>query len=154
MLMASRLLYGMARQRVLPPALGWVLPGRRTPWVAILFTTALAVGLVTFVGRVTALGGTTALLLLGVFTVVNVCCLVLRRDPQPHRHFRAPTALPILGALLCAYLVGPWTGRATEQYEIAGVLLAIGVVLWLVTWLINRAVYAKKTYVKDPAELE
>jgi amino acid transporter len=154
MLMASRLLYGMARQRVLPPALGWVLPGRRTPWVAILFTTALAVGLVTFVGRVTALGGTTALLLLGVFTVVNICCLVLRRDPQPHRHFRAPTALPILGALLCAYLVGPWTGRATEQYEIAGVLLAIGVVLWLVTWLINRAVYSKKTYVKDPAELE
>src|SRR5690606_29837957 len=31
MLMASRLLYGMANQRVLPTALGKVLPGRRTP---------------------------------------------------------------------------------------------------------------------------
>ena len=49
MLMASRLLYGMAKQRVLPPALGRVLEGRRTPWVAILFTTAIAVGLLAFV---------------------------------------------------------------------------------------------------------
>ena len=45
MLMASRLLYGMAKQQVLPPVLGRVLEGRRTPWVAILFTTVLAVGL-------------------------------------------------------------------------------------------------------------
>ena len=153
MLMASRLLYGMARQRVLPAGLGRVLPGRRTPWVAIIFTTLLAFGLVTLVGRISALGGTTALLLLGVFTVVNICCLVLRRDPQEHRHFRAPTVLPILGALLCAYLVGPWTGRATEQYTIAGILLAIGVVLWALTWAINRALYGRKTYLKDPAAL-
>jgi APA family basic amino acid/polyamine antiporter len=153
MLMASRLLYGMARQRVLPPGLGKVLPGRRTPWVAIIFTTLLAFGLVTLVGRVSALGGTTALLLLAVFTVVNICCLVLRKDTKDHRHFRAPTVLPILGALLCAYLVGPWTGRATEQYTIAGILLAIGVALWALTWVINRALWGRKTYVKDPAAL-
>jgi amino acid transporter len=154
MLMASRLLYGMANQRVLPRPLGRVLPGRRTPWVAIIFTTVLAVGLVTLVGRVTALGGTTALLLLGVFTVVNICCLILRRDPQPHQHFRAPTAVPVLGALCCAYLVGPWTGRNTEQYEIAGILLAIGVGLWALTWLANRALHAQKTYVRHPEDLD
>ena len=153
MLMASRLLYGMARQRVLPPVLGRVLPGRRTPWVAIIFTTLLAFGLVTLVGRVSALGGTTALLLLAVFTVVNICCLVLRKDRQSHQHFRAPTVLPILGALLCAYLVGPWTGRASEQYTIAGVLLAIGVGLWALTWVLNRAMCGRKTYVKDPEAL-
>ncbi len=44
MLMASRLLYGMARQEVLPPFLGKVHRGRQTPWAAILFTTAIAVG--------------------------------------------------------------------------------------------------------------
>jgi amino acid transporter len=65
MLMASRLLYGMSRERVLPEQLGMVHPTRRTPYVAILFTTALAFGLIAFVGRVPALGGTTALLLLG-----------------------------------------------------------------------------------------
>jgi APA family basic amino acid/polyamine antiporter len=154
MLMASRLLYGMARQRVLPPVLGKVLAGRRTPWVSILFTTALAFGLITVVGRVSSLGGTTALLLLAVFTVVNICCLILRRDPQAHKHFVAPTAIPVLGALCCAYLVGPWTGRDPEQYGIAGVLIAIGIVLWAITWLINRAIYSRKTYLKDPSELE
>ena len=49
MLMASRLLYGMARQEVLPPALGWVHKGRQTPWVAIIFTTTIAFGLIYFV---------------------------------------------------------------------------------------------------------
>jgi amino acid transporter len=154
MMMASRLLYGMANQRVLPPVFGRVLHGRRTPWVAIVFTTALAAGLVTFVGRIAALGGTTALLLLGVFTVVNICCLVLRKDRVEHRHFVAPSVLPVLGALFCAYLVGPWTGRSTEQYRIAGILLGLGVVLWAITWLTNRALYARKTYITDPTVLE
>src|SRR3954468_22474904 len=44
MLMASRLLYGMARERVLPPVLGVVHPTRRSPYVAIAFTTLLAFG--------------------------------------------------------------------------------------------------------------
>ena len=139
MLMASRLVYGMSREGVLPPALGQVHPTRRTPYVAIGFTTLLAFGLITFVGGVPALGGTTALLLLCVFTVVNVAVLVLRRDPVEHEHFRTPTLLPILGAASCAFLAGPWTGRASVQYEVAGILLGIGVVLWLVTVLVNRA---------------
>ncbi len=154
MLMASRLLYGMSRQRVLPPILGRVLPGRRTPWVAIVFTTGLSIGLVAFVGQISQLGGTTALLLLAVFTMVNVAVLVLRRDKVEHQHFTAPTFLPVLAALCTLYLVGPWTGRNPQQYQIAGVLLAIGVGLWLLTWIINRAIYARKTYLKDPTELE
>lgn len=153
MLMASRLLYGMAKELVLPPVLGWVHAGRRTPWVAILFTTGLAFALILFVGRVPALGGTTALLLLAVFTVVNVAVLVLRRDPVPHEHFRAPTVLPVIAALSCGYLVGPWTGRDTEQYEVAGWLLGLGIVLWVITWVVNRAVYGRRTFVREPEEL-
>jgi basic amino acid/polyamine antiporter, APA family len=143
MLMASRLVYGMSREHVLPPVLGKVHPTRRSPYVAIAFTTLLAFGLITFVGEVPALGGTTALLLLCVFTVVNIAVLVLRRDPVGHEHFRTPTFLPVLGALTCAFLVGPWTGRDTVQYTIAGVLIGVGVLLWLVTVLINRATGVK-----------
>lgn len=139
MLMASRLVYGMSREGVLPAALGTVHSKRRTPWIAIVFTTLLAVGLITFVGGVPQLGGTTALLLLCVFTVVNIAVLILRKDTVNHSHFRSPTLLPILGAISCAFLVGPWTGRNPEQYKIAGVLLAIGLVLWVVTLLVNRA---------------
>lgn len=139
MLMASRLVYGMAREHVLPPVLGQVHVSRRTPYIAIIFTTLLAFGLISFVGAVPALGGTTALLLLCVFTIVNIAVLVLRRDKVEHQHFRTPTFLPIVGALSCAFLVGPWTGRDSVQYMIAGVLLAIGVVLWIVTVMVNRA---------------
>ena len=143
MLMASRLVYGMSREGVLPKILGAVHPTRRTPYVAIAFTSLLAFGLITFVGGVPQLGGTTALLLLCVFTVVNVAVLVLRRDPVAHEHFRTPTFLPIVGAASCAFLVGPWTGRDPAQYRIAGVLLGIGVVLWVVTMIVNRATGVK-----------
>jgi len=151
MLMASRLLYGMANEGVLPPVFGRVLQTRRTPWVAILFTTALAIGLITFVGQVSQLGGTTALLLLGVFTLVNIAVLVLRKDKVEHEHFNAPSWLPILGALSCAYLVGPWTGRSLEQYWIAAVLLAIGVVLGLAMFLYNKR-QDKQTRFEHPDE--
>jgi amino acid transporter len=144
MLMASRLLYGMAKQNVLPPQLGKVHPIRRTPWVSILFTTALAVCLITYVSNasedaVSILGGTTALLLLGVFTVVNIVCLVLRKDPVEHDHFRAPTVLPVIGALACAYLVTPLSGRDPAQYKVAGILLVVGVILWALTRFANKA---------------
>jgi APA family basic amino acid/polyamine antiporter len=98
----------------------------------------LAFGLITFVGRVRELGGTTALLLLCVFAVVNVSVLVLRKDKVEHKHFRTPTIMPIIGAVTCAFFAGPWTGRDLVQYKIAGILLAIGVVLWGITVLVNR----------------
>jgi basic amino acid/polyamine antiporter, APA family len=161
MLMASRLLYGLANQDVLPRSLGKVHPVRRTPWVSIVFTTVIALGLIVYVVRASGsadgataielLGGTTSLLLLCVFTVVNVALLVLRRNRVEHAHFRAPTALPVLGALSCAFLAGPWarSSEQLQQYEIAAYLLAVGVVLWLLTWLWNRGVRAKKTSFRD-----
>ncbi|UNX53712.1 APC family permease [Georgenia sp. TF02-10] len=159
MLMASRLLYGMARQDVLPRVLGKVLPRRRTPWSSVVFTTLIAAGLIITVTNVmgpetvAALGGTTALLLLGVFTIVNVAVLVLRRTPVDREHFRSPGPLPYVGALTCAFLVGPWAQDPVE-YRIAGVMLGLGVVLWFLTFLWNRAVRAKTTRFEDPAALD
>jgi amino acid transporter len=161
MMMASRLLYGMSRQGVLPPFLSKVLPGRRTPWAAIVFTTVIALGLTAFVSIdpdnpiAVLLGGTTSLLLLAVFAVVNVCVLVLRRSPVDHRHFRTPTFLPVVGAVLCLYLVLPWTsGRPVEQYEIAGILLVIGIALWGVTYIDRRVRGYARTAAIEPEKLD
>ena len=162
MLMASRLVYGMAKQEVLPPGLGKVLPGRRTPWVAIIFTTLVSYGLITYVTLdsasevVSLLGGTTALLLLVVFVIVNAAVLVLRKDHVGHRHFVAPWGLPIAGAVTSAFLVGPWARSAEQQqqYVIAGALLALGVVLWAITWLYNRAIHGKRTFMRDPEHID
>ena len=46
MIMASRLLYGMAQEGVVPKPFAKVLPGRRTPWFAILFTSSIAAVLI------------------------------------------------------------------------------------------------------------
>ncbi|PVZ94890.1 amino acid permease [Amnibacterium flavum] len=145
MMMASRLLYGMSKQGVLPPFLSKVLPGRRTPYAAIIFTTVIALGLTSYVSIDPAnpiavlLGGTTSLLLLAVFAVVNVAVLVLRRQPVDHKHFKTPTFLPVVGTIACLYLVLPWTsGRDINQYFIAGILLVLGVVLWAITYIDRR----------------
>ena len=162
MLMASRLLYGLANQGVLPHVLGTVHPFRRTPWVSILFTTAISFGLIYFVvtssqaQAISLLGGTTALLLLCVFTIVNIALIVLRRRPPVgHAHFRAPGVLPYLGAVSCAFLAGPWARSEAQmgQYRIAVWLLGIGIVLWLVTWLWNRAVRHREGGLRRPEEL-
>lgn len=159
MLMASRLLYGMANQAVLPKPLARVHPFRRTPWVSIIVTTLIAFGLITYVSLgsdsnvVEALGGTTSLLLLAVFTIVNVAVLVLRRDRVDADHFRAPPGLPVVGALVSLYLVLPFSGRDAIQYELAGLLLLLGLVLYGVTLLLNRRLGVQQQAL-DPAKLD
>ncbi len=135
MLMASRLLYGMANERILPRVFGRVHEGRRTPWVSIVFTSVIAIILVVS-ADITLLGGTTALLLLGVFTIVNIAVLVLRRDPVDHDHFRAPFWTPWAGMVLCGFLATPLSGRPPREFLVAGILLAIGAVLWVVNRLV------------------
>jgi amino acid transporter len=120
MLMASRLLYGMARENVIPSVFGRVHEGRRTPWVAIAFTSVIAIILVSS-ADITLLGGTTALLLLAVFTIVNIAVLVLRRDVVEHDHFTAPRWTPWVGIVL---------------FLVAGVLLVVGAALWVVNRLV------------------
>ncbi|MFH9298628.1 APC family permease [Streptomyces sp. NPDC017520] len=102
-IMSSRLAYGMARDGLLPRFLTKVLPGRRTPWAAIAATTALSL-LLALTGDVTTLASTLVLLLLVVFFLVNTSLLVLRRDTATPDHFRAPTLVPVLGAVSCVVL--------------------------------------------------
>ena len=157
MLMASRLIYGMARQHVLPPVLGKVHPTRLTPWVAIVFTTTIAFGLIFYVtafansSAISLLGGTTSLLLLAVFAMVNVAVLVLRRDVQEAGgHFKTPTVLPVIGFISSLYLVTPLSGRPGQQYLLAMILIGIGIVLFFVTMLINRQLGIRDAGITDP----
>ena len=160
MLMASRLLYGMARQGVIPGILGKVLPERRTPWTSIIFTTVLGMVLILIVnnfmgkGTASALGGTTALLLLAVFTVVNIAAIILRRDKsqEDHDYFHAPKVLPYLGTITCAYLLGPWAQDPIE-YQIAVILIGLGVLLWLLNFLYGRLITGRRTRFQRPEDL-
>jgi amino acid transporter len=131
MIMASRLTYGMAEQGLLPRTLSRVLPNRRTPWVAILATTLVAM-LLTLVGDLSLLAETVVLLLLFVFLSANVSVLVLRRDRVEHAHFRVWTFVPVLGIISCLLLLSQ---QSLTVWIFGAVLLAVGVVLYfLARW--------------------
>ena len=134
MIMASRLAFGMAEQGLLPQALGRVLPHRKTPWVAILATTLVAMGL-TLVGDLATLAETVVLLLLVVFMSANVSVLVLRRDRVEHDHFRVWTFVPWLGITSCVLLM---TQQRGIVWLFAGILLVVGAGLYLLTRIKRR----------------
>lgn len=135
MIMASRLIYGMADQGVMPSVLSTVHPERRTPWVAIIFTTLIAVGLIA-TGDVAGLASATVVLLLLVFIAVNVAVLVLKRDRVDHEHFESPALIPVLGIIVC---VGLLTQQEAATYLLVGGLLILGLVLYGVDYLVKRS---------------
>ncbi|WP_420223857.1 APC family permease [Pigmentiphaga litoralis] len=131
MIMASRLTYGMAREGLLPDRLASVLPVRRTPGTAILWTTVVAMAL-TFTSTLEVLAGTVVLLLLVVFLSTNIAVLVLRKDVVAEQHFRVPTIVPWLSIGCCLLLASQ---QSLETVVRGGGLLLLGVLLFGVTRL-------------------
>lgn len=129
MIMASRLTYGMAQQGLLPSVLASVLSKRRTPGVAIVITTVVAIVL-TLTGSLATLAQTVVLLLLFVFISTNLAVLVLRRDKVATDHFRVPTWVPVLGIASCLLLM---TQQDLQTWVRAGTLLLVGVGLYGIT---------------------
>jgi basic amino acid/polyamine antiporter, APA family len=102
---ASRLIYGMSQQNLLPSGLGRVHAARRTPHMAILALLALLVPLA-LLGSIKDLASATVLLLLFVFTIVNAALFaVQRKASEPHGHFEVPSFVPFCGMLVCAALI-------------------------------------------------
>jgi amino acid transporter len=134
MIMASRLMYGMSREGVLPKPFAAVHPGRQTPWVAIIFTSLVAAGLI-IEANLESLARTTVALLLIVFTIVNATVLWLRRDPVEHDHFTIPSVIPVLGVGVSIALMTQVRG---EDWGRALILLGIGVVLFAINWAVVR----------------
>ena len=144
MIMASRIVYGMGDQGVMPTVFSNVHPSRRTPWVSITFTAIIALVVLVAIGRndeaLSLLGSTTVVLLLIAFVMVNIAVLVLRRDDVGHEHFRTPTAFPILGAVVAAALLIYQAVSDITVFGLAGALLALGIVLYGVNVLVKRSV--------------
>lgn len=126
MIMASRLTYGMACLGLLPNALSKVLPQRRTPWIAVIATTLVAIGL-TLTGTLATLAETVVLLLLFVFLSTNLSVLILRRDEVAEDHFRVPTWVPVLAIVSCLVLLSQ---QSLETWMRGGALILTGMLLF------------------------
>ncbi|MES2712085.1 MAG: APC family permease [Pseudomonadota bacterium] len=131
---ASRLTYGMARQGLLPPVLGRIHPGTRTPHVAVGALLVVVIALM-LAGNIAQLASATVLLLLAVFACVNIALVVLqRRDGEPRGSFEVPVLVPILGAFVCLALLGnrviggDWRAPVIAASVLAVILLAFLVI--------------------------
>ncbi len=127
---ASRMIYGMAGQGLLPSFIGHVHKTRQTPHIAIAALLALLL-LLAVAGQIADLAAATVLLLLVVFITVNASLVVLkRRASEPRGHFEIPIVLPIAGIAVCAILLitrlssSEWRAPALAAVLIA-VILAI-----------------------------
>lgn len=127
-----RAMYGMSQRRLLPAVFGRVWPARRTPWVAILVATglALAFGLTGDIGYVAQV---TNFAIFTLFVVVNASVIRLRlSEPERERPFRLrPTVgrvplVPVAG-LLGALVLAAFMER--EAFVTGLGALALGIVL-------------------------
>lgn len=148
----SRIMYGMAKEGIVPRIFARTHLSRRTPWVAIIFTTIVALLLIVGVGEegVGTLANATVAFLLAVFALVCCCALVLRRDRVQSEHYTAPSALLALGvavniALLLYVLVddlqGLLGGEIPARQSVVVVclaMLAVGLVLYVINNLVQR----------------
>ncbi len=126
LIMASRLAYGMACEGLLPRPLMLIHPVRQTPWVGVVTAFVLA-ALIAVSGGVQVLAQTTTLLLVLVFSVVQLSLIVLkRREPHPGPHvFLIPSWIPYLGLLSCLFVSTLYPPGVYGRAGVA-VLIAIG----------------------------
>jgi basic amino acid/polyamine antiporter, APA family len=139
-IMGSRLLYGMARQGLMPAVLGRVHRTRHTPYVAIftLLTVVLVLAGSGGENAVKELASSTSLLLLCSFIVVNTSLIVLKLRPtEPAGGFEVPIVIPALGiginvAMIGAKLYDNFVNTGGRAPVIAGIIVAIIAVLYFV----------------------
>ncbi|WP_206063187.1 APC family permease [Nocardioides sp. HDW12B] len=103
----ARILYGMAREDVVPDAFAKVHPVRRSPWVGLLFSAAVVCGLLVVgtvlnnagfgIDIVSRLATVTVVLLLFIYAMVIVSALKLRGQDETSETYRANTVLLVIG---------------------------------------------------------
>lgn len=150
----SRILFGMAREKVVPAVFAKVHPTRRSPYVALLFGSAV-VGALLVAGAiirssqagipaeeqldiVDRLATITVVFLLFIYALVIVACLKLRGTDETDDTYRANTPLLIIGIIgNLAVLVYTLIDDPDALFWVAG-LLAVGLILYLVQNLFGK----------------
>lgn len=125
-IMASRLLYGMTEEGLLPAYVGKVHTRRHTPWVAILIT-ALSIYLLVFTGGLKELAQTTSLLIFLVFFAVHVSLFFIKWRHVSHDGFKIPIIIPVIGGALCLMTIFRYPAGV---YARTIIILCVGIFLW------------------------
>jgi amino acid transporter len=142
-----RILYGMAKEDVVPGAFGKIHASRRSPWVGLLFSAAVVCALLVVgtlapnvegASLIERLSLVTVLFLVVIYALVIVSCLKLRGHDESEKTYRANTPLLLVGLVGNIAIFG-WSvyDDPTSLYWCAG-LLAVGVVLFVIEYLFGK----------------
>jgi len=111
LVVTSRMIYGIARDRALPQFLSKLHPKRKTPLYAIIAIMFLSIAFL-FLGRIETIASLTSLGAFITFAVINLSLIWLRyTKPDLNRPFRVPLnigkfpVLPFIGAIFCVFMV-------------------------------------------------
>ena len=104
MVMAARVIYGLAGKGAVPALLGLVHPRTRTPLVATALVAATMVVLAIFF-PLEGLARTTSYIVLAIFALVNGSLIALRLRGAPPTEFQVPLFVPALGAALSVIVI-------------------------------------------------
>lgn len=98
--MASRVIYGLSSRGQLPAVLSSVHPKTRTPLLATALVGVLLLVLA-MMGRLAGLAEVTSVLMLSVFTLVNLALLRIKWRGDSASGFSVPLLVPLLGSVSC-----------------------------------------------------
>ena len=155
-----RILYGMAKEDVVPGVFAKIHATRRSPWVGLLFSAAVVAALLITGTIVLEAGGgldlvnrlalVTVVLLLAIYALVIVACLKLRGKDEHEHTYRANTPLLIVGLVGNLAILGfSIYDDPTSLIWCAG-LIAVGVVLFLVEYAAGSRNRPQGTRSGDP----
>jgi amino acid transporter len=142
-----RILYGMAKEDVVPGVFARIHATRRSPWVGLLFSAAVVAALLITGTLVLEAGGgldlvnrlalVTVVLLLAIYALVIVACLKLRGQDEDERTFRANTPLLFVGLAGNLAILGFSIYDDPSSLLWCAGLIAVGVVLFLIEYTLG-----------------
>jgi amino acid transporter len=144
----ARILYGMAREDVVPGVFGKLHAKRRSPWMGLIFSAAVVSGLLVVghllnsagfdVDVIARLATVTVALLLFIYAMVIIATFKLRGQDETDKTFRAPTWLLVVGLVGNVVLLGYVVYDDPKALIWCGGLIGLGVVLFLLEYFLGN----------------
>ena len=151
MIVTSRMMYGMARDKALPEGLSKISSKFKTPALAVLVTailTIISLGLY-FIGDISTVADATVFGVLITFFLVNLSLIVLRKKkPELERPFKLKpniSWLPIVSLLGCIACFGLFFSFADLEGLITIIIQAIIVLCGVVVFYAMKSKIETKT---------
>jgi len=130
---ATRALYALGRDRMVPNKIASISPKRKTPWISLIFTGFLVLSVVIFLPVIDVASSASMMFIL-LFFLVNLCVIRVRRNmgDELNYGFLMPLFpyLPII-AIVCQSILAVWLHHMSViAWIVAPTWIAAGILIY------------------------